>query len=199
MSKPSSLNTVHEHHTHFAVAGEGRNIRFVASDEGVNRYDQIVRTRGWKLDNFRKNPVLLWQHDTDNLPIGRVLIDVINNQLIADAEFATADLNPFADQVFRLAQAGFINAVSVGFIPLAAQDRRDENGVYLGEEVTEQELLELSVVNVGANHDALKVAHRLNFSEHDISRIFPPVVSNQVRSARRVLDVIKLRVSAPTL
>ena len=38
-------------------------MRFVASDESVDRYGDIIRASGWQLDNFRKNPVLLFAHD----------------------------------------------------------------------------------------------------------------------------------------
>lgn len=194
----TSLNQVVHHQATFAVTGDDRKIRFVASDESMNRYGQIVRLSGWELENYRKNPVLLWQHNSDDLPIGRVAIGVIGNQLIADAEFATEDLNPFAEKVYQMAKAGFINAVSVGFMPLDGKPILSDKGEYEGDEFTKQELLELSVVNVPANADALRVAHNLNFSEQDIGRIFAPkVVSDRVKHARRYLDISQLRVSAP--
>jgi hypothetical protein len=30
-------------------------MRFVASDESIDRYGDIVRASGWQLDKFRKN------------------------------------------------------------------------------------------------------------------------------------------------
>lgn len=192
------LNEPIHHQATFAVTGDDRRIRFVASDEKLNRYGQIVRINGWELDNYKKNPILLWQHQTDELPIGKVSIGVIGDQLVADAEFATEDLNPFAERVYQMAKAGYINAVSVGFMPLDGKPIFNSDGEYEGMEFTQQELLELSVVNIPANPSALQVAHHLKFSDQDINRLFAPkVVSDRVKHARRYLDVTKLRVSAP--
>lgn len=198
MSKPSFPTTPVHNQVSFAVSGNDRKIRFVASTEEKNRYGQIVRMSGWKLDNYKRNPVLLWQHDSDALPIGKVSIGVIGNQLIADAEFATEDMNPFAEKVYKMASAGYINAVSVGFLPHDGNMLVADDGEIEGMEFTSQELLELSVVNVPANASALQVAHNLNFSEQEINKLFAPkTVSGRVKNARRYLDFFKLRVSAP--
>jgi hypothetical protein len=55
-----------------AVNSEARTMRFVASDESVDRYGDIIRASGWQLENFRKNPVLLFAHDSRQPPVGQV-------------------------------------------------------------------------------------------------------------------------------
>ena len=44
----------------------------VASDSIVDRHGEIVSQEGWELKNFKKNPQLLWGHNSNELPIGKV-------------------------------------------------------------------------------------------------------------------------------
>lgn len=126
---------------------ESNQVRFVASSDSVDRDGESIRADGWVLDNFLKNPVLLWSHDAHSLPIGKVVnAQIDQNSLITDVEFAEKE-NPFAKMVSDLVKGKFLNAVSVGFMPLAY----DNDG-----KMIKQELLELSVVNVPANQDALR-------------------------------------------
>ena len=49
-----------------------RLVDYIFSDESVARDGNTIATDGWKLDNFRANPVFLWAHDSGAPPIGRV-------------------------------------------------------------------------------------------------------------------------------
>lgn len=132
-----------------------RTIQFVASTENADRYGDRVFVKGWQLDNYMQNPVVLWGHDSDALPVGKaVAIDKENGQLLITVQFATASENPQADSIFKLYTGGFLHAVSVGFLPLQ-QEMRIEDGVPVGMDFHEQELLELSCVNIPANAEAL--------------------------------------------
>lgn len=139
---------------------QGAPIRFAASTTGLNRYGYSLRTEGWRLDNYRGNPVFLWMHDSSSLPIGRVdaAVDVDGGQLLADVTFDQADA--FAVQVEGKYRRGFLSAVSVGFDfvqedgtpiehwwELSAQEIRDE-AFY--------DLAELSAVPVPADPGALR-------------------------------------------
>jgi len=117
----------------------------LGSTPDVDRDGDIVSPMGIKLMNFLKNPQLLWSHDIHGLPIGKVTdVRVSEKGLEFDAEFAV-DENPFAKKVRDLMKGGFLNSFSIGFIP-----REREN-----ETITESELIEISVVNVPANPQAL--------------------------------------------
>ena len=155
-----------------------RSVRFVASDESVDRYGDIIRADGWKLENFRKNPVLLFGHNSRELPIGKVSeVEVIGKRLEATAEFPEG-MSEFADTVWRYVDAGLLKAVSVGFMPLSepnyifADDDPDHKGWPTGYEFVDHELLELSVVPVPANPQALAVARALAVSESTQRRLF---------------------------
>ena len=144
-----------------AVDEESRVVEFVGSDETVDRSGDVVSVEGWDLEQFKKNPVILFGHRYGEPPVGKAL-DVYkeNGRLKFKVQFASAEEYPFADTVYRLVKGGYIKATSVGFIPKAWEDY----GVQEGEEAgmrkprrryTKQELLELSVVSVPANPNAL--------------------------------------------
>ncbi len=119
----------------------------VASTGIVDRDNEILDPFGWELDNFRKAPRLLWAHKALDLPIGRVdniWIDGTTKELKFDATFAEKE-NDFAKRVADLMRGGFLNTFSVGFIPKEKEGNR----------YTKQELIEISVVNIPANVEAM--------------------------------------------
>jgi len=116
----------------------------VASSEARDREGEVLPAKGWELDNFNKNPVLLWAHDATSLPIGKVTdIAVKGTELVAKFVFGAHD---FAQDVKQLVKDKILNAVSVGFMPTGENEKGETTG---------QELLELSIVNVPANQEAL--------------------------------------------
>ena len=138
------------------VRAEGdRTIEHILSDETIARDNHTVSTAGWRLDNFRKNPVYLWAHDTGAPPIGRFLeIGPVGSQLRGTVKYAERDEFAFADTIFRLTKGGFINASSVSWLPIKwayAADKSRPGGI----DFSEQELLEASAVPVPALASAL--------------------------------------------
>ena len=123
--------------------------RFVISTGGVDRDNDTVDAKGWQLDNYRANPVVLWAHDYKQLPLGKALsVGVEGGNLVATAEFADHEM---ANTVLRMIDGGFLRATSVGFKPKKAVDNVERGGV----DFKEQELLEFSIVPVPANPQAL--------------------------------------------
>jgi HK97 family phage prohead protease len=176
-----------------------RHVKFVASDESVDRYGDIIRATGWQLDNFRQNPVLLFGHQSRALPVGSVdPIQVVGTQLIADCNFLPPGATQMADEVWACVDAGALRAVSVGFAPTGPMNMLlDNNGNWTGYEFTSQELLELSVVPVPANPQALAVAKSLGISEATQRLLFPDDERALARVAaeqrRRSLTLLRLR------
>lgn len=123
----------------------------IANEETPDREGETIKVAGWDLNNFKKNPVLLWSHNSgfgeQRPPIGRVEdIRVEGKKLLFKPVFDMAD--SFAAEIFRKFKDGFLNAFSVGFIPLA-RDVKNEL------EIEAAELLEISAVNVPAHPKAL--------------------------------------------
>lgn len=160
-----------------------RIIRFVASDESVDRDGDIITATGWKLDNYLKNPVVLYGHDYSDLPVGKavnVVIDAAARQLVIDVRFPSIDeISPdsdpsehalFVDSVYNLAKLGMLNAVSVGFRGIKVEPILDENSQYIGRRFLEQELMELSIVPVPANANAVAIMRGARVDETVIKR-----------------------------
>lgn len=131
---------------------------FVVCTEGVNRYGFRVLLSGLKLDNFKKNPVMLLNHGIDATPIGRWdNLRVEGGQLLATAVFAEGDKD--ADKVKNLAEQGMMNATSVHFDVIEVSD--DHSVLVKGQKratVTKADLLEISFATIPVNADAVKLS-----------------------------------------
>ena len=137
------------------ASAPGRSRQFVISTATVDRDNDSVAAAGWQLDNYKKNPVVLFAHDYSSLPVAKCTdVRTKGGNLIATAEFADHDM---ANTVLRLIDGGFLNATSVGFRPL----KYSMNEARSGMDFAEQELLEFSIVPVPANPDALLVSREL--------------------------------------
>lgn len=121
---------------------------FVISDETTDRQGEVVKQAGWDFENYKKNPVILFGHDSYDLPIGKA-IDVYTEgaQTFAVIEFAV-EIYDKAAIIWNMVKAGILNTVSVGFL----------NKEYDGDELTKNELLEISIVPVPANPNAIVLA-----------------------------------------
>jgi HK97 family phage prohead protease len=156
-----------------------RTLRFVGSDETPDRDNDIIEVNGWALDQYMKNPVFLWAHEHDSLPVGKsvnVMVDTMSKKLLFDVKFPTAEEYPFADTIYKLYKGGYLNATSVGFHGKKYETRNDESVLNLpewqrGRRYKEQELLELSAVPVPCNPNALVSIRSKGFGD-DISKIF---------------------------
>jgi hypothetical protein len=142
---------------------ESRVRTFVLSNETPDRYNTVFRADGWQLDNYQRNPVVLWAHDRSHPAIGKGTARVVGTELLLDVEFFDANVNALAEQLLRTIDAG-VGAISVGFEPLEAEYATDrETGdefqdyFYPPLDYTRTELLEASIVNVPGNAEALPV------------------------------------------
>jgi len=121
----------------------------IGSDVSVDRQGESINPMGWKLDNFKNNPVVLYGHDYHSKPIAKATrVWVEDGKLLFDLEFANSE---DGKEVFDLMAKGFLSAFSVGFQIL----EWDETGEFTFKSC---ELYELSVVPVPANPRALKGA-----------------------------------------
>lgn len=184
-----------------------RTIGFIASDETTDRYGDIIRVDGWDLSAFKRNPVLLFGHNSREPPIGTAEVWTSNQkQLMAKATFLPEGVSAFADEIWRIVDAGALRAVSVGFLPTEApnlirgEPDKDGHAPVTGFEFIAQELLELSVVPVPANPAALALARSL-VSEATTRRLFIDDQRAFARVAaehrRRSIHLARSRVIAP--
>ena len=139
------------------AAGERRK-HFIISTPRVDRENDSISVSGWELAAHERNPVVLWSHDWDAPPIGRTVeIGIEDDQLQAVVEFVPADVpvvGDLAEMAWRLCDAGFLSAASVGFRPLefaVAKDRVTEEDWYPPVNFLRHELVEWSLVTIPAN------------------------------------------------
>lgn len=138
-----------------AGEGDSRALTFTISTQSVDRMGDSVAVDGWKLEAYRKNPVVLWAHDSTSLPVAKApKIWTEKLSLKAEAEFTPKGMARFNDTVFEMYKGGFLNATSVGFAPLKYAFVDDATRKF-GIDFLEQELLEFSAVPVPANPEAL--------------------------------------------
>lgn len=127
---------------------------FVISDESVDRQGEVIKQDGWDLENFKKNPVILFGHDSWELPIGKAVdIYTEGDKTYAVIEFAV-DIYDKAKTIWEMVKRGILNTVSVGFMNMEYVDGEDYDNV----ELTKNELLEISIVPIPANPNAIVLA-----------------------------------------
>ena len=150
------------------VDEEKRTVEFVASDNSVDSYGTVLPVDKWNLDRYSKNGIVGYMHDVygeswtksadpDDI-IGKGVAFVEDEKLIVRITFEPAELNERADKIFRKILFGSLKAVSVGFRPtgkghMGNEDRGENPEVYY---YGGMELLEVSVVNIPSNANALK-------------------------------------------
>lgn len=138
------------------LSRKDRTIEFMGTLETPDRTGDIVRADGVELENFGKNPVFLWNHNTNIPAIGRIeSVTRSGDGLLFNVKFAPSDVSEFADQIFKSFAEGFLSAVSIGFIPKDIEPIFSNDGILLGLDIRRSELLELSAVNIPAHQDAL--------------------------------------------
>jgi HK97 family phage prohead protease len=139
---------------------EKRQIRVIAASGKGDRQGDIVKVDGIDLTNYKKNPLVLWAHDSMALPIGKCVEMFINakNQLEMIFEFADAETYAFADTVYRLILKGFIKGVSIGARVREAEWIKNDDNQIIGRLYKALELLEVSIVPVPADSKALITA-----------------------------------------
>lgn len=129
---------------------EGDRIVFIASDETLDRQGEVIPLDSWDLRNFKKNPVLLVDHDykVENI-VGtakNVKIDKTKNALTFEPSFHK--ITPLSQYVAEMVETGELATVSVGFMPIFPKKDGDK---------VKNELLEVSFVAVPANPNATMV------------------------------------------
>jgi HK97 family phage prohead protease/HK97 family phage major capsid protein len=133
------------------VSEKAFKIAGYANTSEKDRTGDIVLPEAWTkgIDNFRRNPILLYQHDHGK-PIGRVNSVTVDKKGI----FVEANVSEAAERqhgVKTLISDGVLKSFSVGFrVKDADYDKRTDTFF-----IKDVELLEISVVSVPANQNSL--------------------------------------------
>jgi HK97 family phage prohead protease/HK97 family phage major capsid protein len=127
----------------------GLDIKGSASTNHIDRAGDTIESDAWLkggLDNFKNNPVILFNHNYDR-PIGRAKeIGVGENGLEL-----TARISKSAGDIKDLIKDGVLGAFSVGFKVKDAEYLTETDGY----KIKDAELFEVSVVSVPCNQNAV--------------------------------------------
>jgi HK97 family phage prohead protease len=173
------------------TAGE-TSYSFIASNDKIDRMGDVINQSGWSLNAYKRNPVILFNHDSRSLPIGKGSAEIIDGQLMIDIEFDEND--ELAKKIKSKVEGGFLNAVSVGFKPIRAVERNtlNQEDKYYGEYGTyfeKAELLEVSVVTIPANSNATAAKFIDSVGDMDL---FAKMVSKHIISIIEENDEYKI-------
>jgi len=129
---------------------------FVLHDESVNTYGFRMLTSGANLSEFRRNPVMLYNHDDWSYPIGRwENIRIEDGKIMADPVFDLKDDR--GRLVSGKVEDNFIRMASIGAWP--PEELSDDYSLkypgQTGPTVTKWKVREASIVTIGANHNAI--------------------------------------------
>lgn len=125
-------------------------MRFILTNEAVNSAGIIIMTNGLNVEEFKKNPVMLFNHD-DTKIIGRWKdIRIENNAITAEPEFDEED--EFAMEIKRKVEKGYISGTSIGII---GKKSKMVNGIL---NITAGELREASIVALPSNKNTVKLS-----------------------------------------
>jgi HK97 family phage prohead protease len=177
-----------------AVDAKDGVFEFVASDETVDRYGDVIVADKWELANYKRNPIVLFGHSSRD-PIGKALKTwVEDKQLKVRIKFAELGTSAWIDTVRKLAEQDILKAVSVGFAPTVDPEIiRDEKNDYItGYRFVGQELLENSLVSVPANPNALSLMKQMGVSQEMQTRLVAPDVLVQAKVRARYLELLRL-------
>jgi HK97 family phage prohead protease len=153
----------------------------VITTSSIDRYNESIDTSGIDTANYMNNPVVLYGHDYDSLPIGKTIkLNQMKNKIKAQFQLAV-DEYPFAATVAAMIKSGYLNAVSIGGRVLEwSEDYRS---------ILKMEMVEFSVVPVPANQEALITARDF---ENLIGKSHAEVRSEYQNMAKKImLDKLK--------
>lgn len=119
----------------------------------VDRQGESIDTTGIDTSTYMGNPVVLYGHDYQGLPIGKTLkLTSFTNKMKARFQLAIAEY-PFAATVASMIKGGYLNAVSIGGMVRQWSDDYKT--------IEKLEMVEFSIVPVPANPDALITSRSL--------------------------------------
>jgi len=131
-------------------------IGVIAASSELARDGHVLVVQGLSLTNYKKNPIVLWNHDPGE-PIGACnAVGIVGGELAARIELS--DASPKAQEIRAFAKGGIVKGVSIGFDPIDAEPLDPARGSRGGLRITSSELLEISIVSVQADVNASIVA-----------------------------------------
>ncbi len=114
----------------------------------VDRGGDYVGRKAWNLDNYKKNPIILFNHDHSK-PIGKMIsVEAKDEGLLVKGRISNSK-DPEISRIRDLVQEGILNSLSVG---MRVDDEDHKEGV---NHIKSAELHEVSIVAIPMNQESL--------------------------------------------
>ena len=151
-------------------------VDYIASDETLDCYDEVINAKGWRFNRFAKNAPFVDSHEYGSIACQLGIVTsakVQGSQLIERVKWAKdVAENGLAQLGWKMTLGGFLKAVSVGFFPIRSICQGDSDWMKTIGDMgltqiapnirrifLEQDQIELSACIIGANPNALAKAH----------------------------------------
>lgn len=146
------------HFTAKQVEGDLPIVSFIASDNSVDRYNEVILPTAWgDFKNFKRNPVITDCHNYSSIgfTLGRAVRYEVSARGELENDVLFAVCNPLGKIAYDMSRHGFCTTQSVGFIP-----EEWTNGNAKGQPdrtYTKCDLLEIALTVVPANPNASNI------------------------------------------
>ena len=174
----------------------GKRVRI--TNESVNSYGFRVLTAGIDLEQFKRNPVLLYMHKRGNV-IGYVKDLLVENGEVT-GELVFDEASELSIRCKKQYEVGSLRMVSVGLDPKETSDAREL--LLEGQTrptVTKSKLVEVSLVDIGANDDAIVMKNDGTTIEleKDGDCLLPLLNNNPINQTTMDLKKLALQLGLP--
>ena len=164
-----------------SVVSEDESVKITgyASTNDLDRAGDVIVADAWTkggLDSYKKNPIILFNHNMDK-PIGKATaISVTEKGLKLDVTISKAA----GDNVPELVRDGILNTFSVGFM-IKDADYDSKTDIFV---IKEAELYETSIVSVPCNQDATFELAKSFDSEDDFKEYKKDFIKEEAKTPK---------------
>jgi len=185
--------------------------RIIINSDRVNSFGFRVLSDGIDIEQYEKNPIMLWMHNRackgtkdEILPIGNVIElkrekDENGNNIITGLPMFD-DTDPFAKSIYDKYENGTLRMASAGLDPISWSEEVElQLPGQTGYTLVKSKLREVSIADIGSNDDSLQVAlydndgHLIKLSSNGENPSIPQLAKINQK------DMSKIQLSVPEL
>lgn len=139
--------------------GDAVFIEGFANKNVVDRGKERIATDAWDLENFKKNPVILFNHGMDPVlggtPVGKAVAVTPTDDGLRMKVRMSNSKSPLITMIRDLVEEGILKTFSVGFETKDHAVERDEKSDQDVRVIKQAELFETSIVGIPMNQDSV--------------------------------------------
>jgi len=146
---------------------------YIMNSGTEDRMKDIIEVEGFNLKAFKRNPIALFNHNSD-APIGVwENVRVEGKALVGRLKLAAEGTSELIDSLRKLVDQRILRAVSVGFRPTEMEEIKNKDGSWTGGyRFLKADLMETSLVSIPADPAALSLAKSLGIHGAELKTVF---------------------------